>query len=1325
MTQRLSQSRRWISGWLFVLCYLTASAFAQVSTAGRLVGAVTDGNGAIIANAQVTIKGTGAQGQYTLVTGGDGNWTLASIPAGVYTVTVTAPGFKSGVVRDVKVDVGLPATVNVVLEVGNVGDQVIITGGGEVLQTASATVSATITGRKIQELPFSTRDAMQLVVTLPGVQTPGSSRTSSVNGLPKSALNITIDGANVQTLSGKSGDGFFTLIQPKSDAVEEVTVSTATPGAESAGGGAVQIRFVTKQGSNQFRGALFWQHRNTALNANYFFNNIDGLPKDRLILNQYGGNIGGPIILPKLFNGRDKAFFFINMEEFRLPQTYRGTRTVLTPNALQGVFRYQDSSGAVRDVNLYQIAAARGFTATPDPMTARALKLIDEAAPNGLLNSRVGTNNDFNRLDLIFQDPGSNTRHFPTIRLDFNLSSAHHLEFVHNYQNYFANPDGVNGILSAYPGTGSILGGDGSTGSVYRNSFSYVLAERWTISNNLVNEARFTASGNGTTNFRREFNPANYALFNGLAVGNPFTSAYNTYTSNLRDNAPVRTITDNLTWLKGAHTLNFGGSYTRVKSYEQTVSSALVPGVTIGIAANDPVNTGATNIFTLANFPNSTPQQRLDAANLYAQLTGRISATTRTAALDENTKKFALAPRTERNHFYEVGLYAQDSWKVSPGLTLTGGLRWEFDPSPVNDNQVYTRTGAAGVFGVSGLGNLFNPGVYRGALTQYRLLESGEKAYRNNYRDFAPSFGFAWTPRFKSGLLGRLFGDSARTVLRGGYSIAYIREGFEAFNSMYGTNEGVTFATGTNPANFPAEFGPAGSRLLRDPSLPFLPVPDAVFPFTARQGASPNDFNPSLRPGYTQSWMFGIQRELTRDMALEVRYVGNHGTRLWRQYEIGEVNIFENGFLDEFKVAQRNQAVCQANATACLAAQSSVPAGNRTANSYGNWGLPGQGAVPILQTALGAVDLNTIVSITRGEAGRVAASIAQNLARMNALISNPATAALVKPITLTDPNNPAQRITLSNFFVANPRAPTNSYLMDNAADSNYHALQVELRRRLSKGLLVQGSYVWAKSLTNLFGNREDILNTPTTLRDFNRDKTVAPRDIRHALKFDSIYELPIGPGHRFFSGGNAFSRRALEGWQVGAVARIQSGAPTLITSGRQTFNNRDAGIVLHNLTRNQLQRMVKIRKETVCDPTCRGLVYYLPQALIDNTLAAFEQGGKTLANLDRSKPYIGPPTTAGELGSLLSLYGPWTSRFDLNLLKRTRLTEKTNLELRVQFLNAFNQSNLTIRGPGTDASSTGIAANFGQTRNAFRDITVSGTNDPGGRLIEFQVRLNF
>jgi hypothetical protein len=1307
---------------LLVVSLVTPLVPAQQVTSSRMTGTVTDAQGALVPNAQVVVKNEATATEYKIRATDEGSWSIPSVPNGLYTVTITAQGFKSTVIQNVKVDAGSVATVNATLEVGGTTEQVIVTSGGSVIQSESANVSSTIVGRQIGELPWATRDSMQLVLTLPGVQTPGTPRTSSVNGLPKSTLNISLDGANIQDNFLKSSDGFFTSTQAKSDAVEEVTISTATPGSESAGGGAVQIKFVTKSGTNDWHGGLFWQHRNTALNSNYYFNNIDGLPRDFMILNQYGGRIGGPIIIPKLFNGRDKAFFFVNHEEFRLPQVYGSpTRTVLTDSAMQGIYTYRDSNGTIRQVNLYQIAAqgrgGRTYTSTPDPTLLNALGLIRDAASRGVLSSRIQTDDDFNRLDLNFQDPGKNIRRFPTMRLDFNITNNHHVEFVHNYQHYFSDPDGVNNQLNVYPGAGIVVGTPGITGSIYRNNFTFAMAERWTISDRIVNEIRLTSSGNGTSVFTREFSPGLYQLFGGFAPSNPFSSPFFSRSTQSRRNTPVKGLTDNLNWLKGSHAMNLGVQYTRVASFTQGVGRQVVPAITFGIAANDPINTGGTSIFfgscgsgSQGNFPCSTSAQRSEAAALYALLTGRISSTTMTASFSERSRDFQPIPTNERNHQIELGIYGQDSWKVRPNLTLTGGLRWEFAPSPLNDNLVYTRTGIGGIFGVSGVGNLFKPGVFEGEITQYRLLAENEKAYENHYRDFAPSVGFAWTPNLGNSMIGKIFGGQDRLVLRGGYSIAFVREGFSAFNSMFGSNEGVSVSLGTSGANNPTEFGPVGSRLFRDGNFPFLEPQAPVFPFTARQGASINDFNPNLKPGYVQSWTFGLQRELTKDMALEIRYVGNHGTRLWRQYEIGEVNIFENGFIDEFKIAMENLRISR------LATPAS--------NNFGNTGLAGQRPIPIIQTALGTTNDQTFATtISRGEAGRLAANIAQNLTRMNRLIA----AGLVPFVTMPDPNVPGRNITLSNFFVANPLSPTGSFIMDNGADANYHAFQVDFRRRLSQGLLVQGSYVWSKSLSNTFANSDSAFLTPTTLRNFGYDKGPAARDLRHAFKIDYIHELPIGRGKRFLNGDVPVLSKLLEGWQWGGVARIQSGTPTLLTSGRLTFNNRESGVVLHNITAKQLQDLVDIRKETVCDSNgeCRGVVFWLPQSLIDNTLAAFEVGGRTLKDLDPTKPFIGPPTTPGELGSRIFLYGPWTSRFDFNLLKRTQITETTNFEFRVQFLNAFNQSSITIRPPGNNTDAANFDASFGQTRNAYRDFTVSGTNDPGGRLVEFQLRFNF
>jgi hypothetical protein len=1305
----------------------------QTATASRLTGTVTDAQGALIPKAQVVAKHDQTNAEFKVTSNDEGGWSIPAVQNGSYTVTVTASGFKSTVIQNVKVDAGTTASVSATLEVGGATEQVVVTSGGNVIQTESANVSSTIVGRQIGELPFTTRDAMQLVLTLPGVQTPGAPRTSSINGLPKSSLNIAIDGANIQDNFLKSSDGFFTSTQAKSDAIEEVTISTATPGAESAGGGAVQIKFVTKSGSNDFHGGVFWQHRNDALNANYYFNNIDGLPRDSIKLNQAGGRIGGPIIIPKLFNGRDKAFFFVNVEEFRLPQTYGAARTVLTADARRGVFTYRDSAGAIQRIDLYALAARgagnplRTYPSTPDPQIGRALDLIDAASKKGILTSRIGPFNDYNRMDLSFQDPGRNIRRFPTTRLDFNVTKDHHVEFVHNYQHYFSLPDGVNGILSIYPGVGTHLGSSElAGGSIYRNNFTFALAERWTISSRLVNEVRATSSGNGTSVFRREFSPGLYSLFDGYNVNNPFSSGFFTYGGASRRNTPVKTVNDNLNWQKGTHAMNFGLSYTRIASFTQAISTAYVPTITLGLATNDPINNSTTNIFTGANFPNSTSGQRGDAQALYALLTGRISATGRSSTLDEEKREFQFVPYTERNHQYEVGIYAQDSWKVKPNLTLNYGLRWEFDPSPVNDNQIYTRVGVDGIFGVSGRGNLFKPGVYEGKDTAFRLLEKGEKGYDNRYFDLAPTIGFAWQPDLQGkGFLGRLIGDTGQTVVRGGYSIAYVREGFNAFTSMFGSNEGPTFAAGTNPTNFPTQFGTPGSRLLRDKAFPFLPLPEAKFPLVARQGASINDFNPNLRPGYVQSWTFGIQRELTKDTAIEIRYVGNHGTKLWRQYELGEVNIFENGFLNEFKIAQRNLAIFRAANPRC--GQSALP-GQPTPPpcNYGNSGLTGQAAIPIIQTGIGsATNLTTTTQILRGEAGSVASSIATVISRMSNLIR----AGLVPSIVLPDPTDPTKQLPLSNFFVVNPRSPGNSWIMDNAADSSYNALQVELRRRMSNGVLVQGSYVWSKSLTNFYGNSSAAAGTPTTLRNLGLDKGPAPRDSRHGIKFDWIHELPFGPGQRFLNTNMPVVKKILEGWQWSGVFRMESGTPTLLLSGRGTFSNRESGVVLHNITLKELQNQVKIRKESVCDPVtgvCKGVVFWLPQSIIENSQAAFEGAGRTLAQLNPNAPYIGPPTEPGKLGQRIFLYGPWTSRWDLNLMKRTRITENSNFEFRVQFLNAFNQSILTIRGPGTNDSSLTVGGSgFGQTRNAYRDFTVSGTNDPGGRLIEFQLRLNF
>ncbi len=1260
--------------WLAFVLAVVAVSPAQVTT-GRLSGSVVDPQGAAVPLAVVTVSNADTGRSFSTAASDRGDWAIPSLPTTTYRVSVTSPGFKTAVVPDVQVDAATPATVNVTLELGAVAETVQVSAGAEILQTSTSTVSSTLTGRQINELPFTTRNAFELILFLPGTQTIGTPRTSSINGLPKSSLNVTLDGINIQDNLLKSTDGFFTSVQPKSDAIEEVTVSTANPSADATGEGSAQVKFVTRSGSNEWHGGVFWQHRNTAFNANYYFNNIDRLPRDRIQLNQFGGRLGGPII-------KDRLFFFFSHEEFHLPQTYGSSvQTVLTSDARRGLFTWQDSATRQpRTVDLYALAGAanprltgniRAFPTTADPLAGNILSEIGRlSSQGGSLRSRIDTANDYNRYDFNFQAKGRNVRRFPTLRLDANLTDKHHLEFVYNYQYYNSNPDGVNNILPIYPGTGTVLGHPES-GGIRRNALSAVTALRSTLTPQLTSEVRVGIGGAGNALFREEIVPALFAQWRGYAPTLNYVTSPFRATGNSRRHTPVWTANANLTWARNSHLWNFGGTFTQVYSWQQAFGNQVIPTVSFAMAANDPANTGATSLFTPANFPNTTAAQRSEAASLYAMLTGRVSTIGRSVVLDEDSKTYGPFATTDRNRQREFALYFQDSWRARPGLTLNYGLRWDVQLPFVNLNETYTRVGLEGLYGVSGVGNLFRPGVLTGATPQFFPVEGNQGAYKAFTKQFSPSLGFAW----------RMWGGS---VLRGGYSIASTREGMTNFITMWAANQGRSVSTSVNPADFPAEFGQPGSVWFRDPTLPSRTGPARpTYPIPVMSNNSVNDFDPNLRAGYVQSWTLSFQREITPDTVLDLRYVGNHGVGLWNRLNLNEVNIVENGFLDEFEIAMNNLAIARRVDARSL--------------NFGSQGLPGQQDIPIIRAALGFTsDAGFATTVERGLAGSMADSIAFNATRMQRLI------AAGKP---------------PNFFVVNPAVNGGAFLLRNGGNSTYNAFQAEVRRRLSAGLLVQGSYVWSKSLSNMLAN--GIASQPVTLRSSRLDKGPSPWDVRHGMKLNWIYELPFGPGRRHFSEvRQPVLRRLLEGWEIAGVSRTQSGSPELQT-GRSNFNGGDAGVILHNMTAREFQSMRKIRK----DP--RGIVYLLPQSLIDNTKAAFEQGGRTLADLDRNAPYLGPVTDPGQLGYRIYLYGPWQARWDMSVLKKTSLGERKNIEFRVQFLNAFNAPNFLLGGAGNVVNTEGVGARWGETRDAYRDPTVSGTNDPGGRLIEFVLRFNF
>ncbi|HEY2017973.1 MAG TPA: carboxypeptidase-like regulatory domain-containing protein, partial [Bryobacteraceae bacterium] len=501
-----------ISKCLLLAALVAGAASAQVTT-GRLEGTVTDSQGAGVPGAQVKVVNT-QTGQTLSVAADDrGYWSVPSLSSATYTVTVSHPGFKTDTVDNVKIDAGVPATVNTTLQVGALTETVEVQAGAEVLQTQTATVTDTLVGRQLHELPFTSRNLTELIVTQPGSATPGVPRSTSVYGLPQAALNVTLDGINIQDNSNRSSDGFFNAIFPRADTVEEMTVSSAAAGSDSNSEGSYQVKMVTRSGSNSWHGGLFEQHRNQDLNANYYFNNINSQPRDHIVFNQFGGNVGGPI-------KRNKLFFFAAFEGFRLPQAYtEPTGQVLTPQALSGLFSYS-AGGTVHTVNLYQLAAAAGFPSTPDPLIGKTLSQINSLVTGQPgLKSRIASNSDYNRNNLDFQSKGANNRNFPTLRLDYNVTEKHHLEFIYNYQTNIRRPDGVNITTASpiFPGTGNVLNSsNGEYGNQGGIAFSAVTALRSTLTPHLTSEVRFGLTG-GTVIFNNGVSAGDFAQWRGYA----------------------------------------------------------------------------------------------------------------------------------------------------------------------------------------------------------------------------------------------------------------------------------------------------------------------------------------------------------------------------------------------------------------------------------------------------------------------------------------------------------------------------------------------------------------------------------------------------------------------------------------------------------------------------------------------------------------------------------------------------------------------------------------------------------------------------------------
>ncbi len=1320
--------------FLFIVVCLAGSVglMAQVSPTGTLTGTVTDPSQAALVGADVKAKDNATGTEFNTKSGADGRFAINGLSPGQYTVTITMQGFKRGVFRDVKIIIGQIYDLSAHLELGDVAATVVVEAGQEVIETTTATVGTTISGQAITQLPFTSRDVLDLALLMPGAQTTGRPRQTSFMGLPKGAINITFDGINVQDSVLKSNDGFFTIIRPRVDDVEEFSISTAAQGAEQAGEGAVQIRFTSKRGGNAYHGGLFWYHRNDFLNANYYFSNltVPQTPRQRFRLNQYGYKIGGPIL-------KDKLFFFTDFEAYTNPgSVFRNNRTILTDAATGGQFTYPvtavpgappswvtcDSVALTCTAELLFMAAASTAcaggpcTSTVDTVVGGLLTAMNSAVSAPGVN--LEANPSLFQRSLAFNNPLKSKRIFPDLRFDWNINKNHSFEFDYHYSHFTSTPDSLNGKDSTFP----VAPFNTNQGSQISNRSLFVGAWRWNIGSNKSNELRFGVQSAPVVFFpdlNRSVYPQAATNLGGARI-RPFlnlvTQPLTSYNTQGRNGALGQLI-ESFSWSRGKHNLSFGMTWTEQR-YNDFFAGENVATVRLNLVPTDP----ARAMFNTTNLPgaNTTAQTNARLANarsLYAMLAGRLGNSSSTnkayngdVFVNADTRQFQtghdlLNKVTQR----EFGFYGTDSWRLRPSLTFTYGLRWEYQGAPVDTLNEYFRVRGGNPFGISGVGNLFKPGTLTGTTPVFDL-NNGLPWWDKDMHDFAPSVGLAWQPNFDNNLWKRAFGGPGKTVIRTGYSITYTREGLNNFFTITQGNPGYSGVQTTNPVALASCPGgvcaagtfPAGSLQLQSLNFPtLLQTPGSfrtTFPIDPVAGDPVNAHDQNLRVPRVQSWQLGIQRELTPNMVLEVRYVGNHGTGLWRQVDLNAFNIFENGFLAEFLKARDKLRINGGTSFANL-----NPAGGTMPLPILTGAFTGSRTGP--QTDPGFSDGTNIGYLNGGLAGQFASDLAFDITSWN----NIQTAGFAR-----------------NFWLVNPDAQGGAFRFYNGSQSTYNALQVEFRRRPAKGLQFNGNYTWSKSLTNYFANASDSFNNFDTLHDPGRNKGLAPFDLRHAFKLQAIYELPFGTGHKWNS-SYGFVNRIIEGWSLNNITRWQSGRVTRIegntfrdangniTTQNGTVNQYDSGVQLIGLTPNQLQNQLSIRQVTLpatATSPARGAVFWFPDSLL-------------AANGTANATFLRACGTPGVFCQRLFLTGPRFMRTDISIVKKTRITERTNFEFRAEFLNAFNNINFMYGGnaAATPTSRSLQNTTFGRMGDAYQDL--STTDDPGGRIIQMVLRFNF
>lgn len=1278
-------------GLLAVLLLTSFSAHAQLRIVGAISGTVQDPTGAVVANAQVTLRDEKTGISRNVTSTELGTFLFPDLATGTYEVTVAAAGFQNSRVANITVSTSQTTDVRVSMTVGATSETVTVSGGdAQTLETSSQLVASTLSTQALVQLPVANRSNVLALARLAPGASPPTGGSTRYNNLAGGAVNVTVDGINNASNGFKSGGTvFFATVPVRLGAVEEVTVETVGLSADSGAQSGANIKFTTRRGGKEFHGSGFYELRSEQLNANSWTRNAQGLPRVYNRNHEYGGNIGGPLV--PIGSLKDKLFFFANYERRYNPQFVTNTVAIPTAEAQRGIYTYivNGTTDQIRKVNVLDLAAARNLPIKLDPI-AQSIININNDIPK---YSRQVADNDLNRDTYTWDSDNNLTQYFPATRVDYFVTPKQQASFTWNYYH------------SWQPGARRLPNPDIERTNPFRiGYFVWSGALQSTLSDKAFNEFRYGVQHSGDTNTRDEYGP--YYTFNGKPLRIGATLQFGPLTpfidqQNVTGRHFITTLYDTLTLNRGQHTITLGGSYRKTEWNDVAVVYQ-VPTYGTGTPSGDPLQ--AAQAFTTTTMPGINNTEIANPLALYNLLTGRVASANFTRVVNPET--FQYDGVQEQNYTWTNskmgGFYAQDRWRIRRSLTLNYGLRWEIQ-GPMKDGKGLTASpDLASVYGPSK--RLFAPGELSGNNTP--TLEAGRVPYKTDWKNFAPNFGFAWNPNRTEGWVGKLLGGQ-KTVFRGSYSHIVYDEGTQFFAANLGPNAGKTVgATTLIPGTAGATNLPAFYTLNDIVNSP-LTVSNFTFATseyrkTINQADQTfvrtiNAMSPDLRAPYTQNYTFGIQRELWKNTSIEVRYVGNQSRLAWRTSNLNEVNIFENGFLTEFKNAQRNLQINQAAGV----------------TSFQNLGRAGQVATPIFDAAFGArgalaaiaagngyQSAAFITNLQNGEAGALANTLATNqnyVCRMFGSSFSPCARVL--------PTANAPGAYPINFFLLNPYVAGRLNYVDNGGWHGYNGLQVQFRQRFGQGLNWSLNYTLSKSMTNLAADNQNQSLDYVTLRDPGLNKRVSQFDIRHVIQAFGTYELPIGRG-KLLSLNNKLLDNMFGGWTLGNVFVFNTGQPIQLTGGFATTNNSNNptinGVRLApGVTLEQIQKLFDAERTRLS----RVGITDLQRLSVSPSLVGSD---------GRANPaFLVPNTTPGEFGQLLFLRDKNTFQWDASVTKNFQIVEKVRFELFAGFNNVLNHPRWAF--PDTNVFSTAFgvvgapSTGGGGTATGPRTINLRGT----------------